>query len=109
MLRERWTNRARADLMWIEAFWTDAQPTLLPPVLTAISQRVAWLCAGNYLLGPEVEGYGPEFRSVAERRFGFRIYYRVEGDPAHTIAILRVRHGRQRPLDPASLRRAGEE
>jgi plasmid stabilization system protein ParE len=109
MLRERWTSRARADLIEIEAFWTGIQPTQLPPVFAAISERVAWLCAGNYLLGPVVGGYGPEFRSVAERRFGFRIYYRVEGDPAHTIAILRVRHGRQRPLDADSLRRAGED
>jgi plasmid stabilization system protein ParE len=92
----------------MQAFWTDAQPARLPDVFAAINARILWLCQGNYLLGTQFTGLSPAYRSIVERRYGYRIYYRIEGDPPNTIAIIAIRHGRQRPVAGEALRRTAE-
>ncbi len=105
MLRVRWASHTLADRRRIATFWADANPALLPEVLAAINARVAWLAAGNHALGTQIGGLDPAYRFILERRFGYKIFYRLEGDPPTTIAVFAVRHGRQRPLNPATLAR----
>ena len=88
----------------IAVFWAQANPLLISAVMEAINTRIEWLASDNHLLGTPIKDLGPEYRSIVERRFGYRIYYRLEGQPVDTLAILAVRHGRQRPLRSSSLR-----
>ena len=105
MLRERWTRRSAADLQRIWRFWAADAPELFPDVHAAVRARVRWLAAGNHQLGRRIPHLGPEFRRVLERRFGYWIFYRLDGEPPHTLVVFAVRHGRQRPLRPRTLAR----
>ena len=104
-VRLRRSSQVRRDFVRIARFWVVANSSLIPEVFAAIRSRILWLAAGNYLLGARIEGLGAEFRTVLEPRFGYRIYYRLEGDPVHTVTVLLVRHARQRPPRPSTVAR----
>jgi plasmid stabilization system protein ParE len=94
-----------ADRRRIASFWAVANPAMLPEVLAAVNARVAWIASGNHLLGTRIGGLEQIYRNSLESRFGYKIYYRLEGDPPDTIAVFAIRHGRQRPLEPRTLAR----
>jgi hypothetical protein len=105
MLRVRRAGQVRRDFIQIARFWATANPDLAPDVFAAIDARIRWIAADHYLLGSRIAGLGPEFRVTLERRFGYKIYYRIEGSPPSMLALIAVRHGRQRPMRPATLSR----
>jgi hypothetical protein len=96
-LRLRWAGHTQDDFIAIDQFWSARAPHILTSVIQAINERAEWVSADNYLLGQRTPGLGPEHRSVLERRFGYRIYYRVHGDPPHTLTVYTIRHARQQP------------
>ena len=81
---------------------------MLPQVLAAVNRRVEWVANGNHLLGTRMGDLDPAYRYVLERRFGYKIYYRIEGEPPQAIAVFAIRHGRQRPLADPSLAKFAE-
>lgn len=105
MPRIRWSSRARTDFVRIAAYWQEQDPERLSAVVSTIRKRAAWIADGNYLLGARIGSEATNYRWSLEREFGYKIYYRVEGTPVESIAIIAVRHGRQRPLKPSTLRR----
>jgi plasmid stabilization system protein ParE len=94
-----------ADRRRIAAFWANVNPALLPEVLAALNVHAAWLASGNHLLGTRIVGLNDRYRSSLERRFGYKLFYRLEGDPPNTVAVFAIRHGRQRPLAASTLAR----
>jgi plasmid stabilization system protein ParE len=74
-------------------------------VFAAINERVGWLASGRHLLGTQISGLDQNYRHVLDRRFGYKIFYRLEGEPPDTIAVFAIRHGRQRPLEAGTLTR----
>lgn len=105
MLRVRWSDRTRADFLRIASFWLEREPELLSAVISTIRERVTWIADGRHLLGAPI-GDGPtSYRWYLEREHGYKIYYRIEGNPPDTVAVIAVRHGRQRPLKPSTLRK----
>lgn len=105
MLSVRWSKRTSADFLRITSFWLEQEPELLPSVISAIRERVAWIADGHCLLGTPIVDRPTSYRWYLEREYGYKIYCRIEGDPPDTIAVIAIRHGRQRPLKPSTLRR----
>lgn len=105
MLKVRWSSRTKADFERIAAYWVENDPDQLRPVLTAIYERIHWLADEHYLLGASVPGLPSTYRCYRERRYGYKIYYRLESKPTVTMSILTIRHGREHPLRPSTLRR----
>jgi len=105
VLSVRWSKRTQADIRRIADFWLEHDPEILPVVVRAIYQRVNWLADGHQHIGPPVTGLPDNYRVYRERRFSYKIYYRIEGTPEERIAVLTIRHGRERPLRPSTIRR----
>lgn len=105
MLRVRWSSRTTADFLRIAGFWLEREPDLLPSVISTLRKRVAWIAEGCHLLGTPIGDEARGYRWYLEPRYGYKIYYRIEGDPPDTMAVIAVRHGRQRPLRPSTLRK----
>ena len=108
MLRVRWSKRTQADIRRIADYWLEHDPEVLPVAVRAIYQRVNWLADGNQQVGPPVTGLPRNYRVYRERRYGYKIYYRIEGTPTDLLAVLTIRHSRERPLSPSTLRRLVE-
>jgi plasmid stabilization system protein ParE len=104
VLRVRWSSRTLADFARIAAFWLDQEPDLLPVVIAAIRSRVGWIADGHFLSGAPIDE-AKRYRWYLEPRYGYKVYYRIEGAPAHTLAVIAIRHGRQRPLKGSTLRK----
>ncbi|TAK27929.1 MAG: type II toxin-antitoxin system RelE/ParE family toxin [Chloroflexota bacterium] len=105
MLEVRWSSQTRADIRKIAEFWRDKDRTKVRAVIEAIRQRVAWLTDGHAELGSPMNDLPQSYRWYRERTFGYKIFYRTEGDPVTRIAIITIRHGRQRPLSPSTIRK----
>ncbi len=105
MLGVRWARRTGGDFLRIAAHWQEQEPELLPAVISAIRRRVAWIADGNHLPGTPIGAEGRDCRWYLEREYGYKIYYRVEGDPPDSIGVIAIRHGKQRPLRSSTLRR----
>jgi plasmid stabilization system protein ParE len=105
VLSVRWSSRTRADFLRITSYWLEQEPNLLPAVISAIRRRVAWIADGRHLMGTPIGEPGKSYRWYLEREYGYKIYYRVEGDPPNTLGVIAVRHGRQRPLKATTLRK----
>ncbi len=105
MLRVRWSSRTRTDFLRIASFWLEQEPGLLPSVISALRKRVAWIADGHHLLGTPIGNEAKSYRWHHEREYGYKIYYRIEGDPPDTVGVIAIRHGRQRPLKPSTLRK----
>jgi hypothetical protein len=91
--------------MRIAAFWMEQEPELLPAVVSTVRRRVAWIADGHHLLGTPVGEEAKGYRWQMEREYGYKIYYRIEGDPPDTLGVIAVRHSRQRPLNASTLQR----
>ena len=105
MLRVRWSNHTRADFLRITSFWLEQEPGLLPAVVSALRKRVAWIADGHHLLGTPIGDEVKGYRWCLDREYGYKIYYRIEGDPPDTVGVIAIRHGRQRPLKASTLRK----
>ncbi len=105
MLRVRWSSHTRGDFLRIAGFWLDQEPDLLSTVIATIRTRVAWIANGHHLLGTPISDRTSNYRWYLEREYGYKIYYRVEGDPPDTLGVIAIRHGRQRPVKGSTLRR----
>ena len=105
MLRVRWSSRTKDDFLRITGFWLEQEPDLVPVVISSIRKRVAWIADGHHLSGTPIGGPLKDYRWYLERKYGYKIYYRIEGQPPNTIAVITIRHGRERPLKATALRR----
>lgn len=105
MLRVDWSSRAAEDLVRIESFWLERNLAILPSVLRGLYARVTWIGNDHALLGVRVPDLPAAYRWQLERTYGYKIYYRVDGDPPTSITIITIRHGLQRLLSPATIRR----
>jgi plasmid stabilization system protein ParE len=102
----RFSRRAYDDFARIAAYWQAVAPELTPQVFAALNERIGWLRSSNrHLLGTPLPDVGPRYRVARERRFGYALYYRVDGDPGERLTIVTIRHGRQRPLRAATIAR----
>ena len=109
MLRIRWSSRTEEDLRRIAEYWANVNPDMLPAAMGAIYRRVEWLADGHHQAGVPVIGLSRDYRWYLERRYGYKIYYRLEQDPPDTISIIALRHGRERPLKLSTLRKHGRK
>lgn len=107
MLSIGWSARAIEDLSRIEKYWLEQNPAIIPSVMPAILARVTWIGDDHALLGSQVPELPATYRWQLERTYGYKVYYRVDGDPPTSITIITIRHGRQRPLNPATIQRYG--
>jgi plasmid stabilization system protein ParE len=105
VLRVRWSTRTQDDLRRISAYWQEQNPATVPALVRAIYRRVNWLADGRPQLGAPIVGLPHTYRVYRERTFGYKIYYRVEGSPPDETSILTIRHSRERPLRPSTIRR----
>jgi plasmid stabilization system protein ParE len=105
VLRVRWSDRTTADFLRIAGFWLEQEPDLLPVVISAIRRRVAWIADGHHLLGFPIGDEAKGYRWQLEREYGYKVDYRIEGDPPDTLGVIAVRHGRQRSLKSSTLQR----
>jgi plasmid stabilization system protein ParE len=108
VLEVRWSKRTQADVRCIADYWIENDPDLLSTVIRAIYQRVSWLADGHDHLGTPVPGLPQNYRVYRERRYGYKIYYRLEGTPPDQLAVPTIRYGRERPLSPSTVRRLVE-
>lgn len=96
-MKVRWQHRALRDLYYIWRDLAEENPKAAAEVRDRIDQLTGYL------------GYFPRLGRIwsRERRvrrfvvpeYPYLIYYRVRQD-RDEVEILRVRHGRRRPLDP---------
>ena len=105
MLSIVWSSRAISDLSRIESYWLQQNPAILPSVLYAILARATWIGDSHALIGSPVPGLRMTYRWQLERTYGYKVYYRVNGDPPTSVTIITIRHGLQRPLGPVAIRR----
>lgn len=105
MLSIGWSAIAIEDLSRIESYWLQQNSAILPSVLRTILGRITWIGDGHALLGGPVDGLSTCYRCQLERTYGYKVYYRVNGDPPTNITIITIRHGLQRPLSPATIQR----
>jgi plasmid stabilization system protein ParE len=105
VLRITWSNQAARDLDQIADFWLDRDPKRGVGVLEAIDRRVHWLADDRSHLGIPVPGLPPHRRWYLERRYEYKIYYRIVGEPLEDLLVLRIRSARQRPLGPPEITR----
>jgi len=91
-------------MLAIAAYWLEQDPERVEPVLIAIRRRANWLADGKWQLGSPIAGLSGDYRWFLERKYGYKLYYRVEGDPPTVLSLIAVRHSRQRPLGASSLR-----
>jgi hypothetical protein len=80
-------------------------PDLLPVVIQAVYQRVSWLADDHPFAAPAIPGLPDYYRVYRERRYDYKIYYRIDGTPPDRLSILTVRHTRERPPRPSTIRR----
>lgn len=108
MLSLRWSTQARADLLRVATYWLEQDPERLEAVLNATRRRVRWIADDHWELGTPIVGLSRDYRWFLERRYGYKVYCRREGEPPSLLSVIAVRHGRQRPLSPSTLRGRGE-
>jgi plasmid stabilization system protein ParE len=104
-LEVRWSGQARADIQQIADFWREQDRPKVRLVLEAIRHRANWLADGHAEIGTPIDGLPRAYRWYRERAYGYKLFYRLEGDPPARLSVITVRHGRQRPLKPSTLRR----
>ncbi|MBI4320212.1 MAG: type II toxin-antitoxin system RelE/ParE family toxin [Chloroflexi bacterium] len=100
-----WSSRAIGDLTRIESYWLGQNPAILPSVLQAILARVTWIGDDHASIGSPVPELPTTYRSQLERAYGYKVSYRVNGDPPTSVTIITIRHAMQRPLSPSPIRR----
>ncbi|MCL5958541.1 MAG: type II toxin-antitoxin system RelE/ParE family toxin [Chloroflexi bacterium] len=105
MLSVRWSKHTREDIRRIADYWLENNPANVAAVTAAVMGRVNWIADGHFHMGTPVKDLPNTYRSYLERAFGYKIYYRIEGKPPEGIAVISVRHARQRPLTPSTLRK----
>ena len=105
MLRVRWSTRTQDDLRRIADYWQEQDPAKVAAVVRAIYLRVNWLADGRSQLGSPIAELPSMDRVYRERAFGYKIFYRIEGSPAEELSVLTIRHSRERPLRPSTIRR----
>ena len=96
-MRIVYTPRALADLQAIEAYISQFNPSAATRVLAAIKKAIDSL---EHLprLGLPIDTEGRYRLPIG--RFPYLVFYRwTDAD----IFILHIRHGRRRPVDPATL------
>lgn len=86
------------DLDQVDAFWATREPKLAPTVLETIGRRILWLADAPFHLGTPAAGLPADHRYYLERRYGYKIYYRIVGNPPEALPVLRIRNARQRRL-----------
>jgi plasmid stabilization system protein ParE len=101
----RWSTRTKDDLRRIADYWLERNPANVPNVVRAIYQRVSWLADGRPQLGAPIPGLPHTYRVYRERTYGYKVYYRVEDSHPDELSILTIRHSRERPLRPSTIRR----
>ena len=105
MIDVRWSRRTYADIRRISDHWVERDPRKVRVVIGAIRQRVNWIADGHTEVGSPVKGMPANYHWYLERTYGYKIFYRAEGSPPTGIAVITVRHVRQRPLSPSTLRK----
>ena len=108
MLDIRWSTQTQADILRIAAYWLERDPDRLSEVLATIRARADWIADNRHQSGRLVVGLPRSYRWYLERSYGYKIYYRVEGDPPETLSVITIRHSRERPLGPSTLRSYAE-
>ncbi len=83
MLSIGWSSRAIGDLSRIESYWLQQNPAVLRSVLYAILARATWIGQDHALLGSPVRELPMTHRWQLERTYGYNVYHRVHGAPAH--------------------------
>lgn len=105
MIRTQWPDRALSDLARVSRHWMSRNPEAQPAVLHEIYRRVQWLADDHYKAGMAVSGLSHKYRWIIDRTYGYKIFYRVEGDPPQVLRVITLRHSRERPLKASTLRR----
>lgn|GEM_PF-6541948 len=104
MIRVEWSEWAARDLDRIFGYWEERDPEVAVAVVTTLTRRIHWLADDHYFAGKVVSDLPPAYRWYLQRRYGYKIFYRIEGDPTEVLLVIRLRHARQRPLNPVEIR-----